>query len=390
MGPVEADRGIEESTTLPPFSNRFPWRASPNRIAQQLAAKSRPRIDLSISNPTQARLALPDPFSMSALGSEGYAPSATGAAHMREAVSRYYAEEFGSSVRAEDVLLTTSTSEAYSYCFKMIAEPGATVLLPEPSYPLLRFLVEAEGLVAASYPLHEAHGQWILDRERLLAACDTSTRAVVVVNPNNPTGHFLSSEDAAWLSEVAGEQFWVVCDEVFADYAWGRQPSQSLTQLPVTNVLCLSGLSKICALPQMKLGWIVMPPDEAVRKNLELVADTYLSVSSPIQEAAVRWLERRAEFQLPIRERCQANLATIQASVQDTAWALLPVEAGWAAILRGPASMDEEDLVLSLLEQGIIVQPGFYYDLPFPCSLVLSLLTPPEDLVTGLATMKSS
>ncbi len=348
-----------------------------------------PIIDLTISNPTQANLNLPDPaFAPSAAA---YAPSAAGGAPTREAVSRYYSEDFGSRVAPDDLLLTTSTSEAYSYCFKLIADPGAKVLLPQPSYPLLQFLVEAEGLTAVPYPLHEAAGQWIFDRDRLAAACDPSTRAIVVVNPNNPTGHFLSADDAEWLIDFAANRYWIICDEVFADYVWNPSPNaqRSFTALRAPNVLCLSGLSKICALPQMKLGWIAMPPSPEIRRNLEWIADTYLGVSSPIQSAAVGWLASRASFQRPIVDRCRENLALLAAALRGSPWSLLRVEAGWAAILRGPAHLDEESVVLNLLEVGFLAQPGFYYDLPIPCALVLSLLTPTTELSNGLDAIRT-
>ena len=347
-------------------------------------------VDLSVSNPTLARLNLPDPALR--IDAARYAPSAAGSAEAREAISRYYAEEFASTVSPDDLLLTTSTSEAYSYCFKLIADAGAKVLLPQPSYPLLQFLVEAESLVPAAYPLHEADGQWILDRDRLAAACDDSTRAIVVVNPNNPTGHFLSIDDAEWLIAFAGKRYWIVCDEVFSDYEWaaGANALRSLSLPRADNVLCLSGLSKICALPQMKLGWIAMPPVPAIRYNLESIADTYLSVSAPIQAATPQWLARRAEFQAPIRQRCLENLALIAAACKGSNWNALPVEAGWTAILRGPANLDEEDFVLQLLEAGFLTQPGYYYDLPFACSLVLSLLTSPADLARGLPAITIS
>ena len=256
----------------------------------------------------------------------------------------------------------------------------------------MQFLVEAEGLTPLPYPLHEADGQWILDRHRLAAACNDSTRAIVVVNPNNPTGHVLSTADAKWLIDFATDRYWIICDEVFADYSWGTATDQcrSLTSIGANNVLCLSGLSKICALPQMKLGWIAMPPSPQLRNNLELIADTYLSVSAPIQSAAIDWLASRATFQAPIRLRCRENLNLLAAKLLGSAWTTLPVEAGWSVILRGPAHLDEEDLALKLLEAGFLAQPGFYYDLAFPCSLVISLLTPPSDLALGLSAIMLS
>ena len=307
-------------------------------------------------------------------------------------MATYYQQEFGANIAPERILLTTSTSEAYSYCFKLIADPGASILIPQPSYPLLQFLIEAEGLQTKSYPLHQAGGEWILDRDQLAASCDSTTRAIILVHPNNPTGHFLCREDLEWLVEFSRDRYWLISDEVFACYNWsaGKDQQRSLTALKAENALVLSGLSKICALPQMKLGWIVMPTDASIHHHLELVADTYLSVSSPIQRAALDWIPNRAKFQAPLRARCLENLRIIQQTLSGSQWAMLPVEAGWTVILRGPASCNEEDFVLRLLEHGFSAHPGYYYDLPFHPCLVLSLLTPTSQLQAGLAAMVAS
>ncbi len=321
-----------------------------------------------------------------------YAPQAKGALHTREQVAHYYEQEFSARISPDRILLTTSTSEAYGYCFKLIANPGDSILIPQPSYPLLQFLIEAEGLRARPYPLHQADGEWLLDREALAGACDETTRAIILVHPNNPTGHFLKSSELNWLIEFSADRLWLISDEVFADYAWSAECTQirSLTQIKAPNVFSLSGLSKICALPQMKLGWIIMPQNQSIQNNLELIADTYLSVSAPIQQAAACWLPQRAQFQSPIRVRCLENLLAIPAQVKNTQWTLLPVEAGWSAILRGPANGSEEALVLRLLERDVYVHPGFYYDLPFQHSLVISLLTPPRHMISGIETIISS
>jgi len=289
-------------------------------------------------------------------------------------------------------LLTTSTSEAYSYCLKLIADAGDSILIPQPSYPLLQFLIEAEGLQAIPYPIHSAYGQWILDRDYLVKACNQKTRAIVIVLPNNPTGHFLSQDDLLWLAELTRERMWLISDEVFADYCWQPYPSQSksITHLNLQNTFSLSGLSKICALPQMKLGWIVMPNDPVIHKNLELVADTYLSVSSPIQIAAVKWLANRNQFQSPVRRRCVESLDLISVKLKGSPWTLLPVQAGWSAILKGPSRIEsEEDFIINLLDRGFSAHPGFYYDLPFQPGIVLSLLTRSTDLTEGLNAILS-
>ncbi|MBM3761183.1 MAG: pyridoxal phosphate-dependent aminotransferase [Acidobacteria bacterium] len=353
-----------------------------------MAAK--PAIDLSISNPTQAGISLPDPFSIASVENHRYTPQASGALPARTAIAQYYAEEFQSQLSPDRILLTASSSEAYSYCFKLIANPGDTILIPQPSYPLLQFLIEAEGLVAKPYPLHEVLGEWILDREALLHHLTPDTAAIVLVHPNNPTGHFLTEADLAWLREISQNRCWLISDEVFADYRFDGHKANSLATLNAHNAFTLSGLSKICALPQMKLGWIVLPEDPQIRRHMELIADTYLSVSSPIQSAAASWLAARKSFQQPISDRIQQNLSTLGQSLANTPWQLMPIQAGWAVILRGPTHLEEEALVLSLLERGFSVHPGFYYDLPFEPCLVLSLLTPPENLAQGVAAILAS
>ena len=310
----------------------------------------------------------------------------------RIAVAEYYQQQFGAVVEPQQVLLTASTSEAYSYCLKLIASPGSSVLIPQPSYPLLHFLLEAEGITPKPYFLHPVAGEWLLDRDSIRSAIDSNTKAIILVHPNNPTGHFLSPADIEWLIETTRNQLWLISDEVFCDYRWSSTTTQlsSLTALGAGNCFTLSGLSKICALPQMKLGWIVAPADSVLQSRLELVADTYLSVSAPIQAATPGWLQHRAQFQKPIQERCRENLLRIPAALQGSPWAMLPVEAGWMAILKGPVGIDEESIALSLLQSGISVHPGYYYDLPFQPSLVLSLLTPWADLEPGLKALTSS
>ena len=369
---------------MPPLSHRFPWDAPSNRLARAFSARrdaGLPIYDLSVSNPTQAGIPL---FPAHLTTASDYRPSSSGAELTRAAICRYYAEEFGVSLDPARILLTASTSEAYSYCFKLIADPGHAVLLPQPSYPLLEFLVRAEGLEPIPYPIHETPVGWVIDRDYVSAHCNARTRAIVVVNPNNPTGHVLTTDDAAWLASLAADRCWVLSDEVFADYLWHPQPNlcRTLAGPLHRNGFCLSGLSKVCGLPQMKLGWIVLPEGAPLRAAMELVADTYLSVSTPIQEAAAHWLAHRAEFQAPLRARCQENLHLLAQ----------PVTAGWTAIVPAPSSMDpidEEDLVLRLLAHGYWLQPGFYYDLPRSPRLVTSLLASPPHLAEALALLTS-
>lgn len=373
------------------FSKRFPFAAQTSPLAQALETRlagGHPIVDLSRSNPTQCGLspALPTLGETLAAGASlAYTPQSSGAWNIRQAIAAYYAEEFQADLDPSRIVLTASTSEGYSYCLKLLANPGQEILIPEPSYPLLRLLIEAEGLIAVPYPLHQAAGEWILDRQYLLRALTPRTRAIVCVNPNNPTGHFLSAADALWLCE-SFPSLAILSDEVFADYVWQplAQHQRSFSTLRAPNVFCLSGLSKICALPQMKLGWIVLPPGNGVQQAMEFIADTYLSVSSPVQYAAVDWLAKRSQFQAPVRQRCQANLQLLQQHAAGGAFSLVPAQAGWAALLRCHKNREEEEWVLALLEQNVWIQPGFFYDLSGGPHLVFSLLTPLADGSTGL------
>lgn len=377
------------------FSKRFPFAAQTSPLAQALErqrARGLDIVDLSRSNPTQCGLfaALPDlGGSLAAGASLAYTPQSAGALNIRQSIAAYYAEEFQADLEPSRIILTASTSEGYSYCLKLLANPGEEILIPEPSYPLLRLLIEAEGLIAVPYPLHQAMGEWILDRQYLLQAVTPRTRAIVCVNPNNPTGHFLSATDALWLCECF-PALAILSDEVFADYVWQplNQHQRSLSALQAPNVFCLSGLSKICALPQMKLGWIVLPPGNEVQQAMEFIADTYLSVSSPVQHAAVDWLTKRSQLQAPVRERCHQNLELLQQYATGGAFSLLPVQAAWVALLRCHKSREEDEWVLALLEQNIWIQPGFYYDLSGGPHLVFSLLTPPSESMQGLAAIE--
>lgn len=349
-------------------------------------------LDLSISNPTKVELALPDPFAIHQLRSDGYSPQASGSKEVLESISEYYRQEFHANVPADQLLLTSSTSEAYSYCFKLIADPGDSILIPQPSYPLLQMLVEAESLEGRHYPFHRVGSDWLLDRERLGQLCDNTTRAIVLVNPNSPTGHFLPEEDLNWLIDFSRDRYWLISDEVFSDYVWSNPgpDTRSLTQFQTQNAFVLSGLSKICALPQMKLAWIAMPSDPKLHQNLELVADTYLSVTTPIQSAATGWLAERQNFQAPVRDRCRANLELLQNSLRNTPWSLNQPEAGWVAILHGPSHIEEEDFALRLLAEGVSIQPGYFYDLPIQPCFVISLLTQVDHLRAGLRIILSA
>lgn len=356
-------------------SARLAWNCPANRLSQAVArhrVEGRPLLDLTESNPTRAGLTH-DPGVLRALGAEAalvYDPSPAGLAAAREAVALY------EDVQPEQVLLTSSTSEAYSFLLKLLADPGEEILVPRPSYPLFEFLAGLEGVRAVHYPLRYHEGWW-LDREALRAAITARTRAVIAVHPNNPTGSFLHESDEQFVREMGLP---LIADEVFRDYGFRQQPDRRATRADFR----LNGVSKLLGLPQMKLGWIVAkdPGDVA---PLELIADTYLSVGAPVQHALPRWMALRGEFHAKMMARLTANLAAVQAC---RTLSPLDVQGGWYAIIRLPVTRTDEDWALELLEQdGVLVQPGYFYDFDADGYAVVSLLTPPEVLTKGLSSI---
>ena len=368
------------------FSSRFHWDLAPNRLTRLLGEKRRAGVellDLTESNPTHAGFSYPEEI-VAALADPRalrYDPQPAGSLAAREVVCRYYAEA-GHTVAPDQVLLTASTSEAYAYLFKLLADPGDEVLVPRPSYPLFEFLATMESLRVVSYPL-VYHGGWLIDCDALAAAITGRTRAIVLVNPNNPTGSFLKRDE---LRFIQSRGLILISDEVFADYAFGEDEQRVRTLAGVTEALAfsMSGLSKIAGLPQMKLGWIVISGPAAARAEakdkLEWIADTYLSVSTPVQQAAPRLLELGKGVQTQIAARVRANLAWLESAIAaESPCRMLAVEGGWYATLQVPRIRREEEWALELLEKdNVLVQPGFFFDFESEAFLVLSLLTEPE------------
>ena len=315
-----------------------------------------------------------------------YDPQPAGSLAAREAVCRYYAER-GPTVAPDQVLLTASTSEAYQYLFKLLGDTEDEVLVPRPSYPLFEFLATLESLRAVSYPLIYDDG-WSIDRDELAAAVTGLTRAIVLVNPNNPTGSFLKRDELRFLQSLG---LTLISDEVFADYTFTEDAQRVRTLAGVSDTLTfsLSGLSKVAGLPQMKLGWIVISGPPAARAEakdkLEWIADTYLSVSTPVQHAAPRLLELGKGIHSQIAARVRANLAWLESAIAaDSPSRLLAVEGGWSATLQVPRIRREEEWALELLEKdNVLVQPGFFFDFESEAFLVLSLLTEPATFHEG-------
>lgn len=372
------------------FSSRFHWDLRPNRLTQALAARrasGAPVLDLTESNPTHAGFAYPveivrafeDPRMLT------YEPSAAGALEAREAVSAYYAAR-GHRVEADRILLTASTSEAYSYLFKLLCDPGDEVLVPRPSYPLFEFLADMDSVKVRQYSL-SYHGGWSMEVPEL----GERTRAVVLVNPNNPTGSYVKrAELAALVARCVERGVALISDEVFADFGFGEDGDRMTTLAGVQEcaTFCMSGLSKIAGLPQMKLGWIVTNRAEA-RERLEWIADTYLSVSTPVQCAATRLQAAGEEVQRQMRERTERNLAVARELLGGSAGSILAVEGGWYIAVQVPRVRTEEEWVLLLLERdGVLVQPGFFYDFESEAFLVVSLLTQAEDFREGLVRIR--
>jgi len=379
------------------FSDRLNWDQRPNRISTLLADKRQAGIrvlDLTESNPTRAGLSYPDADILASLADEHalhYDPSPAGLLPAREAVAGYYRGR-GLSIQAERILLTASTSEAYAYLFKLLANPGDEILAPRPSYPLFEFLAGLESVAIRQYPLRY-DGVWHVDFDALERAVTPRTRAIVVVNPNNPTGSFLKRDELERLEALAvRHSLAILSDEVFLDYALIDDPERVSTLAGDRRALTfsMSGLSKIAGLPQMKAGWIVAsgPGSNVALQALELVADTYLSVSTPVQVALPRLLSLSGGIIEQIGQRAASNLVHLRDAVRDSVATLLRVEGGWYAVLQIPRTRTEEEWTLKLLaECNVLVQPGFFYDFESEAFLVLSLLTESATFGEGLTRL---
>jgi len=378
------------------FSGRTRFDLRPNRLAAALEAKRAAGVrllDLTESNPTRAGFVAPADVLESLADPAGrlYEPVAQGLLLAREAVSRDYARR-GHAVPPERILLTAGTSEAYAFLFKLLCDPGDEVLVPRPGYPLFDYLAGLESVVTRSYTL-AYDGEWHLDLPALRGAITPLTRAVVVVSPANPTGQYLKSHELSGLVELCAERdLALVSDEVFADYAWSEDPRRvtSVAGDGPALAFSLGGLSKSCGLPQLKLAWIAVGGPGAKRAEaqarLEIVADTFLSVSTPVQVAAPTLLRRLPELQAGIRARLAGNReALAEALGGNSPVSMLASEGGWYAVLQVPATLSEEETTLRLLERhDVLVHPGYFFDFPREAFLVLSLLPPSADFAKGV------
>ena len=378
------------------FSTRVPADRRPNRLSVALAAarQARELIDLTLSNPTRAGLHYPDDLLAGLADPRGltYRPEPFGLEDARSAVAETYGRR-GLRIHPDRVILTASTSEAYSLLFKLVADPGADVLTPVPSYPLFDHLAALDGVRQQPYRL-VYDGRWSLDLRDLDEAWSRRTRAVLAVSPNNPTGSNLDDGDAAGLTRRCAEhEAALIVDEVFADYPLedARPEPEALTAADCL-VFRLGGLSKSGGLPQVKLGWIAVEgPAQVVEPaldRLELICDTYLSVSTPVQLAARDLIARSAAVREQILERIRRNYASLRRLVgahPGAAVSALHADGGWSAVLRVPATHGEEALALDLLDRGVVVHPGFFFDFPHEAFLVVSLLPEPDAFDRGVA-----
>ena len=369
-------------------SSRLPSSLEPNALARAIQDRRRGGagvIDLTESNPTRVGLTYPDGL-LSPLADAraiDYDPQPLGLWSARAAIAADFRRR-GIVISADRVAVTASTSESYALLFKLLCDAGDHVLVPQPSYPLFEHLTRLECVTAVPYSL-EYHGSWRIDIDSVKHAVSDRTRAILVVSPNNPTGSFLHRDDLAMLAGIAaGHDLALIGDEVFADYALDASPGATGV-LAGGEVLALSlgGLSKSAGLPQLKLGWIGFGgPSNKVDETLaayEIVADTYLSVSTPVQAAAADLIETGAAIRAQIMARIRRNLDSLRAQAAAfPSIKVLPVEGGWSAVMQVPAVCSEEALVLALLEKDdVLVHPGYFFDFPREAFVVVSLLVEP-------------
>lgn len=382
------------------FSDRTNWNLETNRLSEALVlhrASGRRVIDLTVSNPTECGFEYDGAAILKALASPlalAYAPDSKGMLSAREAVAAYY-DGRGERVAAEDIVITTSTSEAYSFVFRLLCNAGDELLIPSPSYPLFDYLAEIQDVKLVRYPLVYDHG-WQIDFHALEGAITAHTRGVIVVHPNNPTGHFTGVADLAKLNAIcAARQMALVADEVFLDFGLGGERAASFATNAGALTFAMSGLSKICGLPQMKIAWLITsgPADLKAQAlaRLEVIADTYLSMSAPLQAATPALLIERHAFQKQLMERVRANLAELDAQLaRQKSCSRLEVEGGWYAVLRVPATRSDEELALELLaKKDVYMHPGHFYDFPGDGYLVVSLITPKTEFSEGIAQLLS-
>ena len=382
------------------FAKRTNWNLESNRLSAALAAHraaAKPLIDLTVSNPTECGFRCEEEAILRALQNPAalkYDPNPRGLVAARSAVAQYYAER-GALVLIDDIFLTTSTSEAYSFVFRTLCDPQDELLIPEPSYPLFEFLADIQDVRLVRYPLLYDHG-WQIDFHALEQAITPRTRGVIVVHPNNPTGQFCKPQEMRKLNEIcAVREFAIIADEVFLDFAVKAEQHATFAGNTGALTFTTSGLSKICGLPQMKAAWLIVSgPGQCKTEasaRIEVIADTFLSMNAPIQLAIPSFLGQRHGFQKQLLERVRGNLAELDRQLaRQQSGSRLEVQGGWNAVIRVPATRSDEELALDLLAtKGVYVHPGHFYDFASDGYLVVSLITPAAEFAKGIKLLLS-
>jgi aspartate/methionine/tyrosine aminotransferase len=376
------------------FSRRTNWNTEESELARAhrlRLASGEPIADLTASNPTRCGFAYDVELLAALTDSQAldYDPQPRGLLSARQAVCGYYADH-GVQLAPEQIVLTTSTSEAYSFLFRLLCDPGSEILFTQPGYPLFDFLATLDDVKIKAAALIYDHG-WQIDPEGLRRAITPETRAIVLVHPNNPTGHFTKPWEAADLARLCREfDLALIVDEVFLDYSFGTTAASFAAGLDGVPVFVVSGLSKVAGLPQMKAAWIVAAGTEACSalERLEVIADTFLSMNAPVQSALPVWLAGRDAIQRQIRQRVTTNLAELDRGVARLPEvSRLEVEGGWYAVLRIPALGPDEQTVLALLERGVWVHPGYFFGMAESGWLVVSLLGPEDEFCVGVGRL---
>ncbi len=383
------------------FSNRLNWRTEKNRISELIEQKRHDGVafvDLTESNPTRVGLTYPEQLILDGVSENGcftYTPDARGNIGVREAIANYY-HDHGADILTDQIIVTASTSEAYTHLFRLLANPGDNVLVPQPSYPLFEYLAGLESIGTQSYPL-DYDDRWRIDRRLVTDGITAETKAILAVNPNNPTGSYLSDDDYEGLVDICSERgLALIIDEVFLDYPMTAQSDSVQTRCGEERIVSfvLSGASKIAALPQLKVSWIVVNGPESERRRisecLEVINDLFLSASGPSQSAARVAIATRNLVQKQIVDRCKLNLGVIQDCLRSTEAEVFPVEGGWYSVLSVPAIRSDEEWVMDLLEKkNVLIHPGYFFDFPDETKLVLSLLLRPDLLEQGMSCLRA-
>lgn len=380
------------------FSDRTAWNLERNKLSEALAKRrlsGKPLIDLTQSNPTACGFRFNSQKILGALGNPSnlhYEPDPQGLPQAREAVAAYYLSH-NCQVSIGDIFLATSTSEAYSFLFRMLCNPGDELLIPQPGYPLFNLLADIQDVTLVRYPLVYDYG-WQIDFHSLLQAITSRTRGIIVVHPNNPTGHFCKPEEMLRLNQICLQrEIAIISDEVFLDFSLAGDVPETFALNNEVLTFTMSGLSKISGLPQMKVAWLMVAGPEPLKRQavarLEMIADTYLSVNTPMQLALQMFLEQRHTFRQQWLKRVQNNLAQLDALlVSQESCTRLRMEGGWYAVLKVPLTKTDDDLAQELLStHGVYVHPGHFYDFPANGYLVVSPITPEPEFAAGIAAL---